>query len=448
MTAAILLTSCTQFVPKPLQPAQTAADFRARSLNDQGLQAFISDNTPGIFKDRRVTEWRPETLILAAFYYHPDLSVARARWATSRAAVMTAAQRPNPGFSISPQYNTSSSGISPWTIPVNLELPIETFGKRRARIRRAEQLSKSDALKITTAAWKVRQRVQNSLLQLQATEESAQILEAQLNVHDELIKRLQARLDAGAISPFEWVQTRTATQSLRLSLLQLKRQQREARTRLASAVGIPTSALDTIKFQYPRLDLEAAPLSLPVVQQAALTQRADILGLLARYQAAEAALRTQIARQYPNINFGPGYEFDQDDNKWGLGLSIQLPFFNQNLGPITEARAQRSAVAAEFRALQARIIGEVEQRFSAYQAQLEIASAADDLLKLSKKQEQRIRSRKEAGDLSRLDELRARVETLTAQRKALDARIEKMQTFYDLENVVQSPAVLPTSFYK
>ena len=65
-------------------------------------------------------------------------------------------------------------------------------------------------------------------------------------------------------------------------------------------------------------------------------------------------LRLEIARQYPDLHLNPGYEFDQADSKWALGLSIELPLLNQNQGPIAEAEARRLESAARFESLQAR----------------------------------------------------------------------------------------------
>ena len=42
----------------------------------------------------------------------------------------------------------------------------------------------------------------------------------------------------------------------------------------------------------------------------ALTHRADVLAALAEYAAAEALLRSEIAKQYPDIHLNPGYSFD------------------------------------------------------------------------------------------------------------------------------------------
>ena len=61
----------------------------------------------------------------------------------------------------------------------------------------------------------------------------------------------------------------------------------------------------------------------------------------------------ELARQYPDLHVGTGYTFDQGQNKWALGLSIDLPLLDQNQGPIAEAEAARDEAAARFVAIQA-----------------------------------------------------------------------------------------------
>src|SRR5262249_55097305 len=120
----------------------------------------------------------------------------------------------------------------------------------------------------------------------------------------------------------------------------------------------------------------------PDLQQAGLLHRLDVRRGLADYAAAVAALGLELAKRYPDVALGPGYLFDQGDKKFTLGLSISLPIFNQNGGPIAEAEAHRQEAAARFLALQARAIGEFEQAIARYRAAksqlaaLEAASAA------------------------------------------------------------------------
>src|SRR5206468_88698 len=97
-----------------------------------------------------------------------------------------------------------------------------------------------------------------------------------------------------------------------------------------------------------------------MAQRIGLINRLDVRRGLADYAAAEAELRLEIAKQYPDVHIGPGYQFDQGQNKYAIGVTVELPVFNQNKGPIAEALAHRRQAAAEFVRVQAQAIGQIE----------------------------------------------------------------------------------------
>ena len=104
------------------------------------------------------------------------------------------------------------------------------------------------------------------------------------------------------------------------------------------------------------------------VRRNALVARADVLAALSDYAAAESALQLEIARQYPDIHFGPTYQFDQGDNMWSLALSAELPLVNRNQGPIAEAKAHRAEAAARLNALQAKVLAEIDGAVESFHA--------------------------------------------------------------------------------
>ena len=69
----------------------------------------------------------------------------------------------------------------------------------------------------------------------------------------------------------------------------------------------------------------------------------------AEYEAAERALALEVAKQYPDLQIGPGYGEQDGDRQFVLGLGIALPIFNANRQGIAESEAQREVarVAAE-----------------------------------------------------------------------------------------------------
>ena len=160
-----LLAGCAHFEAKPLSPDQTAARFEARTLDDPELKKFLEENLKRDLGDWPLRGWDFGTLTLAAFYYHPDLDVARAQWAVAQAGVKTAGQRPNPVIDVAPQYTSNSeSGVSPWVAPLTVDATMETAGKRGYRIERAKHESESARLTLVTQAWQVRSRLRARLL--------------------------------------------------------------------------------------------------------------------------------------------------------------------------------------------------------------------------------------------------------------------------------------------
>src|SRR5207249_2670968 len=177
--------------------------------------------------------WDFEMLTLAAFFFHPELEVARAEWNQASAQIITAGARPNPTIAVTPEYDfTPSAGLSPWLPAVQFDFPIETAGKRGHRIAIAESL------------------------------------------------------------------------------------------------GLPAQSLAGITFDLNSVVPAADRLPFLTSAEArrrALTGRTDILMALAEYAAAQAALQVEVARQYPDVHLGTGYQWDQGDNKWSIGLGTEIP---------------------------------------------------------------------------------------------------------------------------
>src|SRR4051812_40989395 len=92
----ILLTGCVRFHPQPLSAEKNAAQLESRSLTNAALKVFLEQNLNHELTNWPAAEWDFDTLALAAFYFHPDLAVARAQWNTAQAGIKTAGGRPNP----------------------------------------------------------------------------------------------------------------------------------------------------------------------------------------------------------------------------------------------------------------------------------------------------------------------------------------------------------------
>ncbi len=438
-----LATGCVQYHPHPISAVQTADEFDARKLTDPGLKAFFEANL-----QRELAVWPPPAwdlthLTLAAFYFHADLEVARAKWAVAAAGQRTAAERLNPTLSVNPAYNSTMGVPSPWVVAPALDVPVETAGKRGHRMAQAAFLAEAARMNLAAAAWQVRSRVRRALVDFHLAREMETLLKEQQNLQAENLRLLQLQHAEGAISAFELTQARLAADASRLALRDTERQGAEARVQLAEAIGVPVQALDQGEWACPAPDSWPADSSAAEARRQALLHRADILGALAEYAAAQSALRLEIAKQYPDIHLSPGYEFDQGDNKWALGIGVTLPVFNHNQGAIAEAEARRTAAAATFNALQARVVAEIDQALAGGRMALRKQSDVEAMVADLAKQEKTAQTMLEAGEISKSELAALRLQLSVSALARLDAEGKSRQAWGLLEDALQVPLGIP-----
>lgn len=436
----LFVAGCASFHPKPIEPSQTAAEFEARRLDDPGLKAFLEKNLHREIAPWPPTSWNFPLLTLAAFYYHPDLDLARAQWGVAEAGVITAGGRPNPSIGFTPQYNAdTASGVSPWTLGFNLDIPIETAGKRGYRIDQANHLSETARLKIASAAWRVRSRLREDLLQWYAADQTVTTLNDQFKNQEEIVQQLEERLSVGEISLPDLTQSRIARDQVRLSLDEARRRKAEAHGRLAQSLGLPISVLDGIHFSFESFNRLPADFPSSEMRRQALVDRPDILSGLSDYAAAQSALQLEIAKQYPDLHLGPGYAWDQGDDKWSLGFSITLPVFNRNKGPIAEAEARRAEARARFIALQAAAIGDIDRARIVFESARRTLETAEALLAEKERQIESVRVMFETGEADRLILMSAQSERDASRLSRLEALMSVHRSLGALEDAMQHP---------
>lgn len=437
------VAGCARFQSKPLSAAAGADAFHGRALTDPGLREFLETNALGGAWSRE--NWDLNALTLAAFYFHPDMDMARARWHAATAGKITAAQRPNPSLAFTPRLNSTSigTGMTPWILGGVLDIPVETMGKRKYRVAQAQHLDEMARFELANTAWTIRSRVRSSMLILQSATESEAILREQADTLERLARLVEVQWKAGALSPVEVSAARVAHHNAQLNFKDAQRQGADARGQLAEAIGVPLKALDNVKISFSDLAEYPAQLAVPDVQRQAMLNRADVLSALAEYAASESSLQVQIARQYPDIHLRPGYELDQTKNKWQLGVSFDLPILNQNQGPIAEAEARREEVAAKFNAVQAKAIGEIERATAVYSAAVEQAGTADNLLDQLQSRSTAMERMYEAGEVDRLAVTTTLAEVLNGKLSRLKSRVQAQSALAALEHAVQAPLLMP-----
>jgi outer membrane protein TolC len=443
-SALVLLSSCAfqTYSPKPLDPTLTAARLQARGPAQPEFQQYLLSQ--GYPKEQLpIQQWGLRELTLGAFFFHPQLDVARAQWRAIQAKEITAGAHLNPGISGLTEHH-SQDGDSPWLFGLSLDIPIENGGKRQARMDEASNLTEAARIEIGQAAWDIRSRLRENWINYNESCQTASILKKELELRKEITDMLEARFNAGLISSVELGNARLLMQQAQQAWLLERGRLPGLKAALAASAGLPLQSFQQLDLRTEEnltaINLDPAKLEFaPELQQAAMLNRLDIRAALARYAGAEAKLRLEIARQYPDIVLSPGYSYDQGDRIWSLGFSTLLALLDRNEGLIAEARSLREVEAAQFEALQAKVIAQLDEAEARYLAAVDEWEKAQQLLGAQQSQTARMERQFETGYADRLEFSSARLSVLLAQQGLATAYYRVQRAIGSLEEVTQRP---------
>jgi cobalt-zinc-cadmium efflux system outer membrane protein len=437
LAAIFLLTGCAaqRYAPAPIVAAVTASQFESRSLADPNLQSFQEANLGRTLPAWPLRSWDLQTLSLAALYFNPAVDLARARLATARGAVITAGARPNPTLDIVP-------GVpAPYLLTQGFLFLIETAGKRERRVQIARNLDQAAQLDLADSAWTAVMGVRLALLNYLIASRNLELLRSEEKIRQDQVAILEQVMSAGEITKLDVDLARIEASKTQVAVHTAEGQTADARAALAAAIGLPVAGLEGADFSWPELDTPPAPewLSTDQIRRDAVVNRLDIRRSLAQYAAAEAALHSEIAKQYPNFNIGPGYTYEERNSFFTVGLSTSLPVFNRNQGPIAEAEGRRKEAAAAFLQTQAQVIARSERALAVYTAALKEVDEAQSLYQLEEIQRESAERAIRAGADSRLNLDGTLIQLSILARARLDALGRAQRALGDLEDAVQRP---------
>jgi outer membrane protein TolC len=424
------------YVAKPIQPTEVIQQLESKSPDSNEFRAYlIAQNYPQ--NQLPIQQWGLDELTYSALFFHPDLDVARASWRAQQAGVIKAKQNPEISIKANADHHAQHKDKSPWTYTLGIDVPIITAGKKQAAIDQATNLSEAARIEIAQTAWQVRSRVAKSLLEYQYATQQISILTHEVELRAAIADMLQKRVDAGMASNIELSNARIALQKAEQALNAQSGIIANLQANLASSAGLP---LETFKkLNVATSFASTQPVQTDLLQYQALLNRLDIRAALARFEAAEAKLRLEIAKQYPDLNLSPSKTLDQGDQIWSLGFSSLLTLINKNRGQIAEATALRELEFTQFEALQAKVIGDLNQNKANYFAALESTGKANTLLASQEKRTERTQTQFNAGFADRLELTSTQLENLIAKQNVLSTSYKEQSARLELEDAIQRP---------
>lgn len=450
----ISISGCAKekYVSKPLDPQAINSKILNKNPDSAEFNAYlIKQGYPA--KDLPFQVWGLNELTSAALYFNPRLDVAKAQLALAEVGIDTANQRQNPTIGGSLARSDRANGdINPWAYGLTVDIPIETANKRAIRVEQARYLRDAAELDIAEIAWQLRSQIAKDLLAYHENIAQQDNLARELKAHADIINMLEKRLALGLIDSAAFSNAQLLQQNSQISANALSMQLVEIRANLAADTGLSLVRLNAMTIKPMDIDIaltqQANLLNLQdsngqnqfkVLQENALLNRLDIRRSLARYAAAEAKIKLEVAKQTPDINLTPGYIFEFGDRVWSLGFSSLLNLLNKNQTLIAEATQLREVEGAQFEVLQSKVISDLNLAHAQLTTALQNIQQTQSQLDNQAKQQRQLQKQLDAGLTDRLAVTQQSLQNLLAEQQLQTLKFSALKAMITIEDLMQRP---------
>jgi CRISPR system Cascade subunit CasA len=417
------VAGCVHYRPQPLAPADIAEAIDRRTMPP--LPGGIANES---------------SLLAVALIHAPSLRDAAGAYRNAVAAARASRVRPLGTLTLSAEYSHQDNPRKPWLGGTVLDLPLDIGGRRSTRIDAADLAIMQARYDYLEALWQTRSAIHRALVDWRAADAETALDEEAVAIRREREARLVRRVAAGEDPQSIALAARTDRIASERRVADVQARRKQTIGSLARAIGMPPAAVGTMIIA-PEADLPPpAPAAIAEWRRDAALARPDVLRAIVDYDLAEGAVKTEIAKQYPEIHIGPGYIYERGLTKLPFNIGLVLPPSDFNRAAIREAEARRAAAGTRIEGLQAGILANVDATATALAAAIDAArrSEQQDLPVAERSLDQAQRGLS-AGETDRTDELAARgalVDTHIAIAEALrQARIARA----DLDDAARPP---------
>ena len=348
-----------------------------------------------------------EDVARLALVGNPELNALRLKRAASEKVAAQTGWWEDPEISgdllriVNPAENPHLGGVA-------LSLTIPLSGVTGLERRAAEAYAAADAADILAAEWDLRASARQAALRLLFARETVQALrtfEADARVASAL--ESAARLaEAGELSKIELASARLRRHQRVHRLREAEASEAEAEQALRQLLGVAPAVDLAFRGNVLQEDGEKA---LSLQGPLALVRHPRVQAAVSRLAGGEAALETEIRRQYPDLKVGPTYSREEGMDRLGFAAGLAIPLWNRNRKGIAEAEGVRD-----------------EARFAAIRAWREVVQEADaaqrHLARLTNHPPEPSSSRAETEALLEAGEI-SPLEYLVVHEEALDGEL-------------------------
>ncbi len=439
------LMACAQKIPLEAIPYEPPTQWQqGKATAWPSIDWWQQFESPELLRLQQVAqENNPELAAMAARLLQADYQLT----------LRGVSKFPTVDASLGGRHNGVLSGgneRNSWNADFGASYELDVWGRLYAQRQSAKAQWLATQFEQQAVALSVSAEVGRQYVALLALRERERIAEEQLATAKEVLRVVQARVRAGAVSPMDEMRQTAQLERQRAALHPLRQQRLEAELALANLLGVPAQAV-TVEGEFAQL---AAPTTEVGLSSELLLRRPDLRQQEARLQAAQADVKAARRALYPNFRLtaGVGQSGDTWSQLWrgswmyNLGASVTQPIFQGGRLRAEHklSQAQQLELLEDYRGALLSAFTEVEVALSnldaiqaQYQAQQEVLATSQELFRLAER-----RYREGADDLLSL--LEAQQSLYSAEETVLNLAEQALQAHITLYRVIGGGAEAQT----
>lgn len=336
----------------------------ALSVNAQGTDTASALVSPSI-SDHALPKLSLNQLVQAVLDHNPDLRSVQQSRVTAQAAVVSAGALPNPKLEWSRGDNKARmASATPGNVQtMGISMPIEMPGVRSARLNAAQAGERASVQQIAASRNALVAQVKLRAYEVVLRKAQADAAYDAVKLLEQAHERVRVRVSSGEAARYEIIKADAelinARQQEQTAKLQAEQSQltlnRMAAGQLPARFDLSLSLQDAVnKNGLQEIDWQAHP---------------ELQQLQSEVEKAEAHQRGAKASRWPGVELRYAQTREPDIRNNTLGVSVQIPLFDQRRGPMEEAasEAERARLRLEGRR------AELEQQMNQARKVLEMA---------------------------------------------------------------------------
>lgn len=438
LLGALLLAACAHYAPKPLDVGVSAKQFASRTLDDPALHEQIQTLLVDSSLQWPLASWNRAQLLAAALALNPKLAITRDQVQSSLAHEITAGEMPNPDLTLQSEY--ARHDPHPWLYGLGLDVLFRTPQRKRLDIEQAHLDVSNARWDLMNEAWSIRHALLAALSDRESALRRSALLDRLAAAQNALYDIERRRIAAGEDAPDALLASGQARIEIEQQQVQARTDLAAANAALASALGVPSSAISDLRVDWPEWGDPPAgdTRTLFDLREQALLSRSDVGAAIDAYAKAENKLHLAILQQYPQFHFLPGYYWDHGISKYPFDVSFGLPF-NRSRGEIAEATAERDVEGKRMIAMQAEIFGELDTAERSEQIARDGVEAASRGLDAMRQQQRQAELGQRLGSTGANESTAAQILALRSELETLQMRTQLQNSRNALEDALHAP---------